>query len=27
MSNLARTRSVALAVAWRGIHNALTNKA
>jgi ABC-2 type transport system permease protein len=27
MSALARTRSVALAVAWRGIHNALTNKA
>ena len=27
MSGLARTRSVALAVAWRGIHNALTNKA
>ncbi|MEA2139707.1 MAG: type transport system permease protein [Solirubrobacteraceae bacterium] len=27
MSSLARTRSVALAVAWRGIHNALTNKA
>jgi ABC-2 type transport system permease protein len=27
MSRLARTRSVALTVAWRGIHNALTNKA
>jgi ABC-2 type transport system permease protein len=27
MNSLARTRSVALAVAWRGIHNALTNKA
>ena len=27
MSSLARTRSVALAVAWRGIHNAFTNPA
>ena len=27
MSSLARTRSVALAVAWRAIHNALTNPA
>lgn len=27
MSNLARTRSVALAVAWRSIHNAFTNPA
>lgn len=27
MSRLARTRSVALAVAWRGIHNAFTNPA
>ncbi len=27
MSTLARTRSVALAVAWRGIHNAFTNPA
>lgn len=27
MSALARTRSVALTIAWRGIHNALTNKA
>jgi ABC-2 type transport system permease protein len=27
MSGLARTRSVALAVAWRGIHNAFTNPA
>jgi ABC-2 type transport system permease protein len=27
MSALARTRSVALAVAWRGIHNAFTNPA
>jgi ABC-2 type transport system permease protein len=27
MSGLARTRSVALTVAWRGVHNALTNKA
>ncbi|HEX4345159.1 MAG TPA: ABC transporter permease [Solirubrobacteraceae bacterium] len=27
MSRLARTRSVALTIAWRGIHNALTNPA
>ncbi|MDQ3850100.1 MAG: ABC transporter permease [Actinomycetota bacterium] len=27
MSSLARTRSVALAVAWRGVHNAFTNPA
>ena len=27
MSSLRRTRSVALAVAWRGIHNAFTNPA
>jgi ABC-2 type transport system permease protein len=27
MSTLARTRSVALTVAWRGIHNAFTNPA
>jgi len=27
MSALARTRSVALAVAWRGLHNAFTNPA
>jgi len=27
MSSMARTRSVALAVAWRGIHNALTSPA
>ena len=27
MSSLGRTRSVALAVAWRGIHNAFTNPA
>ena len=27
MSELARTRSVALAVAWRGIHNGFTNPA
>jgi len=27
MSGLARTRSVALAVAWRGLHNAFTNPA
>ena len=27
MTGLARTRSVALAVAWRGIHNAFTNPA
>jgi ABC-2 type transport system permease protein len=27
MSSLARTRSVALSVAWRGVHNALTNPA
>ncbi|HEV7807424.1 MAG TPA: ABC transporter permease [Solirubrobacteraceae bacterium] len=27
MSSLARTRSVALAVAWRSLHNALTNPA
>jgi ABC-2 type transport system permease protein len=27
MSGLARTRSVALSVAWRGIHNAFTNPA
>ncbi|MDX6690015.1 MAG: type transport system permease protein [Solirubrobacteraceae bacterium] len=27
MKNLARTRSVALSVAWRGIHNSFTNPA
>ncbi len=27
MSSLARTRSVALTVAWRSVHNAVTNKA
>ena len=27
MSSIARTRSVAVAVAWRGIHNAFTNPA